>query len=84
MGNWVSREELSDRLVETGIGPVPVWRGEIPLAQLNQVLKENKTLTVIGFDAFRFRGAESRFTWEDRSERDGLNLSWINGPEPGL
>lgn len=50
MGNWVSREQLSDRLLKTGIEPVPVSREEIPLAQLNRVLKENKTLTVIGFD----------------------------------
>ena len=53
MGNWVSREELSNRLSRTGIGPVPVWRGEIPLAQLNQVLKENQALAVIGFDALQ-------------------------------
>ncbi len=50
MGNWVSRQELSERLVKTGIDLVPVSREEIPLAQLNRVLKENKTLTVIGFD----------------------------------
>ncbi len=53
MGNWVSREELSDRLLETGIEPVPVSREEIPLAQLNLVLKENKTITVIGFDVLQ-------------------------------
>jgi len=50
MGNWVSREEVSDRLLKTGIEPIPVSREEIPLAQLNRVLKENRTLTVIGFD----------------------------------
>lgn len=53
MGNWVSRQELSDRLLKTGIEPVPVSREEIPLAQLNRVLKENKTLTVIGFDVLQ-------------------------------
>jgi hypothetical protein len=53
MGNWVSRYELSDRLMRTGIKPVPVSREEMPLAQLNQVLKESKTLTVIGFDVFQ-------------------------------
>ncbi len=53
MGNWVSREDLSGRLSRTGIGSVPVWKGEIPLAQLNRVLKENQTLTVIGFDALQ-------------------------------
>jgi hypothetical protein len=50
MGNWASREELSDALLKTGIGPVAVSRDEIPLAQLNQVLKDNHTLTLIGFD----------------------------------
>ena len=50
MGNWASREELSDALLKTGIGPVAVSRDEIPLAQLNQVLKDNRTLTLIGFD----------------------------------
>ena len=53
MGNWVSREELSDRLLKTGIEPVPVSREEIPLAQLNQLLKANQTLTLIGFDALQ-------------------------------
>jgi hypothetical protein len=53
MGNWVSRQELSERLVKTGIEPVPVSREEIPLAQLNRTLKENKTLTVIGFDVLQ-------------------------------
>jgi len=53
MGNWVSREELSDRLLKTGIELVPVSREEIPLAQLNRVLKGNQTLTVIGFDALQ-------------------------------
>lgn len=53
MGNWVSRQELSERLVKTGIDLVPVSREEIPLAQLNRVLKENKTLTVIGFDVLQ-------------------------------
>ena len=53
MGNWVSREELSDRVLKTGIEPVPVSREEIPLAQLNRVLKGNQTLTVIGFDALQ-------------------------------
>jgi hypothetical protein len=53
MGNWVSRAQLSDQLSKSGIRPVPVWRGEIPLVQLNEVLKENRTLTMIGFDALQ-------------------------------
>jgi hypothetical protein len=53
MGNWVSREELSNRLAKTGIETVPVSREEIPLVQLNRLLRENKTLTVIGFDVLQ-------------------------------
>jgi hypothetical protein len=53
MGNWASREELLDRLSRPEIRPVPVWRKEIPLAQLNQLLKENQTVTVIGVDALQ-------------------------------
>lgn len=53
MGNWVSRQELSNQMSRTRIGPVPVWREGIPLAQLNRILQENRTLTVIGFDALQ-------------------------------
>jgi hypothetical protein len=53
MGNWVSRQELSDRLLETGIGAVSVSRQKIPLEHLNRLLKENKTLTLIGFDVLQ-------------------------------
>ncbi len=50
MGNWVSAQELSERQAKAGIAPVPVSSEEIPLARLNRVPKENKTLTLIGFD----------------------------------
>jgi len=53
MGNWASKEELLDRLLKTGIKLVPVSKQEIPLAQLDQALKDNQTLTVIGFDALQ-------------------------------
>jgi hypothetical protein len=53
MGNWVSRIELSDKLSRSGIRAVPVNRGEVPLAQLNEVLQGKGTLTMIGFDALQ-------------------------------
>ncbi len=61
MGNWVSREGLQDRLLKTGIRPVPVSRQKIPLAQLDQALKDNQTITVIGFDALQVPRARITF-----------------------
>lgn len=53
MGNWVSRQALSDRMLTTGIKPVPVSIGQIPLAQINSVLQQNGTATLIGFDVLQ-------------------------------
>lgn len=53
MGNWVSREALSDQMRKTGIGPVPVSISRIPLAQINSVLRRNRAVTLIGFDALQ-------------------------------
>jgi hypothetical protein len=50
VGNWVSRQVLSDRLSQTVLNPVAVSTGQIPLAQINSVLNENRTVTLIGFD----------------------------------
>jgi hypothetical protein len=53
MGNWVSREEISGVLEDIEIEPVAVSHGEVPLEVLNGILKESKTLTVIGFDVLQ-------------------------------
>jgi hypothetical protein len=53
MGNWVSREEIESRLSDVQIESVPVSRGHIPLEQINLILKQNQTLTVIGFDVLQ-------------------------------
>jgi len=53
MGNWVSREQILSELSEIKIEPVAVSRGEIPLEQANNILRKNRTLTVIGFDVLQ-------------------------------
>ena len=53
MGNWVSREQILSRLSDIKIEPVAVSRGEIPFEQVNDILRKNETLTVIGFDVLQ-------------------------------
>ncbi len=50
MGNWTSREEIIHSLSEIKIKPVTVFKGERPLEDLNNALKKNKKLILIGFD----------------------------------
>lgn len=53
MGNWVSRQELLDRLDALHVRPVPVWTGELPLAEVNSLLREKGQLTLVGFDTLQ-------------------------------
>jgi hypothetical protein len=53
MGNWTSREEVAQRLSEIKIKPVPVSREELPLKELNNALKNNKKIILIGFDVLQ-------------------------------
>jgi hypothetical protein len=70
MGNWVSREELSDRLSRTRIEPVPVTRDGAPISELNRVLKENKALILIGFDVLQVPlGRADQVLLPDRAPR---------------
>lgn len=61
MGNWVSRQVLSDRLLQTGIHPVPVFRDQLPLAALDKLLKDSKTITLIGFDVLQVPVSRTSF-----------------------
>jgi len=53
MGNWTSREDIINKLEHIKIKEVPVFREGIPLEQLNRILKENNTLTLVGFDVLQ-------------------------------
>jgi hypothetical protein len=53
MGNWISREETLNELASMNTKTVPVFRGEIPLDDINKILMEKKTLSVIGFDVLQ-------------------------------
>ncbi|TAL36692.1 MAG: hypothetical protein EPN93_07655 [Spirochaetes bacterium] len=53
MGNWTSREGVVSLLADIKITPVPVSRIEIPLEALNEALRKNKALTIVGFDTLQ-------------------------------
>ncbi|OGS33352.1 MAG: hypothetical protein A2293_08750 [Elusimicrobia bacterium RIFOXYB2_FULL_49_7] len=61
MGNWISREETVSELVATKIEPIPVFKSEIPLELLNEILLENKRLTVLGFDVLQIARFKQTF-----------------------
>lgn len=61
MGNWVSREEILDRLSGIRIESVPVSVGNIPLEQVNGTLEEHNVLTVIGFDVLQIPRSKITF-----------------------
>ncbi|MDT8904020.1 hypothetical protein [Anaeroselena agilis] len=50
MGNWISKEAVLQRLSAVAAGPAPVSGRDLPLTMLNDVLRKNGELTVIGFD----------------------------------
>jgi hypothetical protein len=50
MGNWTSKKVVLQRLEAVPMEQVPVFKAEIPLSLLNDVLQRNQELTVIGFD----------------------------------
>ncbi|MHB1042841.1 MAG: hypothetical protein ACYC0Q_08395 [Eubacteriales bacterium] len=53
MGNWTSKEVVLQRLEAVPIKQVPVFKGEIPLNLLNDVLQKKRELAVIGFDVLQ-------------------------------
>jgi hypothetical protein len=58
MGNWTSREELARSLASIPIGPTRVFRGELPLDELNAALRGHGRLILIGFDALQLPRGE--------------------------
>lgn len=53
LGNWTSKEAVLQELAVLETEPVPVFREELPLKLLNEVLQDNGELTVIGFDVLQ-------------------------------
>lgn len=53
MGNWTSKQDILVKLAGINMKPVPVFRDKLPVEQLDGMLKENQTLTVMGFDVLQ-------------------------------
>lgn len=53
MGNWTSKEAIIQELKAAQTEAVPVFKGDLPLELLNDVLKNNRELVVIGFDVLQ-------------------------------
>lgn len=60
MGNWVSGEELKKELNEIQVEKPNIYN-KIPIKILNQLLKHNKQLTIIGFDTLQIPRAKITF-----------------------
>ena len=63
MGNWVSREELHKRIQNLNVKQTPIHKNEIPLDQMNAILKNNGRLIVIGFDELQIPIAKLEFEY---------------------
>ena len=50
MGNWTSREDVRVSLSEMNIEPVPVLKEALPVTELNDELKKNGKIILVGFD----------------------------------
>lgn len=53
LGNWISREEVRERLSKISTEPVRSWKEQIPLEYLDEILKAGGTVTLVGFDSFQ-------------------------------
>lgn len=53
MGNWTSRESIVQKLETVQIESVPVYKGELTLKPANEILQNNRELTVVGFDVLQ-------------------------------
>ncbi|MGE5415390.1 MAG: hypothetical protein ACM3UZ_01230, partial [Acidobacteriota bacterium] len=53
MGNWTSKDKLEQQLKTIPIKHVPVYQEDIMMDALNAELRENRKLTVIGFDTLQ-------------------------------
>lgn len=53
MGNWTSKEAVAQELEAVPIEPVPVFKRDIPLELLNEVLQDKQELVAVGFDVLQ-------------------------------
>jgi len=60
MGNWTSKETVL-KGVNYVCPPVPIFEGKFPFDEVNRLLKENRGITVIGFDVLQIPVAAARF-----------------------
>lgn len=48
-----SKEAIAQDLETVRIEPAPVFQGELPLQLVNEELRDNREMTVIGFDVLQ-------------------------------
>ncbi len=53
MGNWTSNEDIKLSLSGIDIKTVPVSKESVPIKELNEALKINKNIVVVGFDVLQ-------------------------------
>jgi len=53
LGNWISREEVRDRLSRISTEPVKVWKDRVPLERINEILMSKGKVTTVAFDTFQ-------------------------------
>ncbi len=53
MGNWVSKEEIVQALAPIEIEAVPIYANNMAIESLNEIMKENEKLVVVGFDVLQ-------------------------------
>lgn len=53
MGNWVSRETVFHDLELIDLKEVPIYGNEIPLKKINELLRNNGRIIVIGFNVLQ-------------------------------
>lgn len=54
LGNWASKEDLSASLNDTGVSYVTVYQANIPINEINTLLKNQQSITLIGFDQMQY------------------------------
>ena len=50
MGNWTSKEDVLKDIEDLGLYKVQIFEDKIPLEEMNNLLVENKELTLVGFN----------------------------------
>jgi len=71
MGNWVSREDLTQELSNLAIKEVPVFKNEFPLVELNDTLKNSGKVILIGFDQLQKPSWKGEFQMISEESKNG-------------